>query len=139
MAKFNSANIEQWIADLSASSGEVKYNADYACVTDADGSIMGDAALFLAIRHADIKENEDIYAWYDDFGRTQLPPGGYHPSEVIITRFTGIPLEDACKLIWSPLLFDDSFPEDKMTAKLFVEVLKTYLRTGDVDWRGAVS
>lgn len=130
----NNPAIAQWIEDLSNKSFEVRYNPDYSCVTAEDGVIMGDAALFLAIRHANINTNAEIYDWYDKFGRTEVPPGGYHPSEVIIQKFTGIPLEDACKLVWPPLLFDEDFPSDKLTAALFVKVLKDYLSSGEVDW-----
>lgn len=130
----NQINVNLWIEDLLSPPDGLQFNPDYACVTDERGRPMGDAALFLAYRQANINNRDDIYAWYDNFSKTAIPPGGYHPSEVILNVFAGIPLADACKLIWSPLLFLEDFPPEKLNAKLFVSVLRHYLKTGEVEW-----
>jgi len=128
----DTAVIKQWIADLKDKDFGIAYNADYTCIVNDDGNIAGDAALFLAIRHADINDNMDVFDWY---AKLPIPEGGYHPSECVVTLFTGIPLEDACKLMWQKDLYEADYNTEDMKAADFVKVLNAYLKTGEVDWK----
>jgi len=125
------AAIKQWIADLNDKKFGIEFNSEYMCILNDKGNIAGDAALFLAIRNADIKENSDVFAWYE---KLKIPKGGYHASEVVVTMFTGIPIEDACKLMWPHILYSNGYDTENMSAKEFVTVLKHYLDSGVVDW-----
>lgn len=129
--KLNNAVIKQWIADLNDKKFGVRFNSEYMCILDDDGNIAGDGALFLAMRNADIKEDHDVFPWYE---KLPIPKGGYHASEVVVSMFTGIPIEDACKLMWPTVLYSHDYDTENMSTKEFVTVLKHYLDSGDVDW-----
>ncbi|MFM7012604.1 MAG: hypothetical protein ACKO0Z_25275 [Betaproteobacteria bacterium] len=136
--KLNESVIAQWRQDLLDRSMGIRFNADYSCVLDEDGTIMGDAAMFLVYRYAEMNEDKDIFIWYERASEN-LPgmkdlAAGYHDSEIIVTYFTGIPLEDACKLLWPTVLINQEYDLSKLTAKDFVSVLDVYLETGIVDW-----
>lgn len=134
----NEPVIKQWREDLLDRSMGIRFNADYSCVLDENDVIMGDAAMFLVYRNADLVEDRDIFRWYENVvaripGMKDLA-AGYHDSELIVTHFTGIPLADSCKLMWPTVLLNQDFDLTKLTTKDFVNVLDVYLETGIVDW-----
>lgn len=126
--------IKQWIEDLLDEDFGIKFNADFVCVKQGKrGKLMGDGSLFLAYRQAEVKTDAELVEW---IGALKLPDGGYHPSEVIVNLFTGIPIEDACSLMWPSALWTTEY--ENPTAKDFVRVLQNYLVTGEVDWLLAI-
>lgn len=126
--------IKQWIEDLNDDDFGIKFNADFVCVQQGRrGKLMGDGSLFLAYRQANVQSDKELVEWIGDL---KLPDGGYHPSEVIVNLFTGIPLEDACALMWPSALWTTEY--ENPTAKDFVRVLQNYLVTGEVDWLLAI-
>ena len=126
--------IKQWKKDLLDAEFGITFNCDYAVITNDDGNLEGDASLFLAYRYADINNDSQLLDWYESASK-RVPAGGYHISEVIVAEFTGIPLDDACKLMWPQVLIDrEGFDLSKITPKQFIAVLDVYLKTAIVDW-----
>lgn len=124
------AIINEWLNDLKDSSFEVKFNMDYGCILNTRGKIEGDAALFLAIRHAPIQHNNEIHEWYADY----IPPKGYSTPEAIVSQFTNIPIDHARELFWSKDLLNWPGELSHIRARMFVQVLEAYMETGKVLW-----
>lgn len=135
MATLKRAVINQWIDDLLDPYFNIKYNSDYFCTTvGRKKKLMGDAALFLAYRQADVQSDAELFEWIN---KLKIPAGGYDQSEYIVSLFTNIPLEDACKFMWPKVLWNAA-PDYEPTAADFVKVLRHYLKTKEVDWGVAV-
>lgn len=138
----NMPAINDLITDLLDPDFEIKFNPAYTCILDENDVICGDASLFLAIRHAPIQNNSDIFAWYE----TVVTPEdeAYTASDVVFSMYTGIPLETARELLYPrvPVEFIGTSPrvdayghlDFDFTAKEFVKVLRGYLKTNVVDW-----
>lgn len=123
--------IERWIEDLDDPDFGIVFNADYPIALTPRGKVTGDAALYLAIRNADV-DPEDIFRWYETLKKERRT---YHSSDYIVNMFTNIPLEVANKLMYpQELLNDPQFEMTRIKAKYFVEVLKVFLNTGVVAW-----
>lgn len=134
MSNLKTAIIDQWKKDLLDAEFGIKFNCDYAVITNDDGNLEGDASLFLAFRHAEITDDNQLLDWYESVSK-RVPVGGYHISDVIVADYTGIPLDDACKLMWPQVLIDrPDYELSQITPKQFIAVLNVYLETGIVDW-----
>lgn len=135
MATLKRAVINQWIEDLLDPTFGIKYNSDFLCTTfGRKKKLMGDAALFLAYRQADVQSDAELIEWINTLS---IPDGGYDPSEYIVNLFTNIPLEDACKFMWPKVLWNAA-PDYEPSASDFVKVLQGYLKTKEVDWSLAI-
>lgn len=134
MSNLKTAVINQWKKDLLDAEFGIKLNCDYAVITNDEGNLEGDASLFLAFRHAEIADDNQLLDWYEGVSK-RVPVGGYHISDVIVADYTGIPLDDACKLMWPQVLIDrPDYELSQITPKQFIAVLDVYLETGIVDW-----
>jgi hypothetical protein len=124
--------IAQWVEDLSDPDFGVVFNADYPIALTKRGKVTGDAALYLAIRNADV-DPSDIFRWYETLKKERRK---FHSSDYIVNMFTGIPLDTANKLMYPRELLDDpQFDMLRIKPKYFLEVLDVYLKTGVVDWK----
>jgi hypothetical protein len=122
--------ITQWIEDLRDPDFGIVFNADYPIALTSRGKVTGDAALYLAVRNADV-DPKDIFRWYEQL----VIPKGYHSSDVIVSMFTGMPLDTAHKLMYPQALLDDpNFEMTRLKSRYFIAVLDVYLKTGVIDW-----
>ncbi len=113
----NMAVIEQWKLDLKDRSFP-KFNMDYEVIEHPSREYEGDAALFLAYRHAD---KTNLSKWYEN-----------KRSYEIVTAFTGIPLAHAKALLNPP--DGDGVDYTLIKPEHFIQVLDLYLDTGMVTW-----
>jgi hypothetical protein len=124
--------VEQWIEDLRDPDFGVVFNADYPIALTSRGKVTGDAALYLAIRNADV-DTDAIFRWYEELKKDRRK---YHSSDYIVNMFTNIPLDSAHKLMYPQVLLDDpQFEMTRIKPRYFIEVLQVYLKTGVVDWK----
>jgi hypothetical protein len=125
--------IAQWRADLIDNDFGIVFNADYSIITNADGKMEGDAALFLAYRNANITSDDQLVKWYEAHPQVSLDED-MTISERIVRDFTGIPIEDARKLMWPQALLDADYDLSKITPQQFLQILDMYLGTGTINW-----
>lgn len=109
--------IDQWKLDL-VDPLFPKFNMDFEIIEHAKREYEGDAALFLAYRHA---SNPDLKIW-------MLHKRSYE----IITEFTDIPLKDARALVNPP--DGDNVDYTYIKVGSFIQVLDLYLDSGLVTW-----
>lgn len=123
--------VKQWKDDLRMTEGVPRFNMDYPIIEhegkpDDAERFEGDPGLFLAWHYAvgqDIENDTKLSEWMST-----------RSTEEMITRFTGIPADDAYQLLNPEALWKRNYPTRKLTPHQFVAVLDLYLETGHVLW-----
>lgn len=123
----NKKVIARWRADLlNTDASRPRFNIDYP-VLEHEGTdpsrFEGDPGFILAYTYAEIKDDSELSEWMVD-----------KQTEALIHHWTGIPIEDAKKLVEPKRLWDENYPTRDLTAKQFVMVLDKYLESGRVLW-----
>lgn len=126
-AIMNKKVITRWRADLlSEDTHRPRFNMDYP-ILEHEGSdpsrFEGDPGFILAYTYADVKDDSELSGWMAD-----------KQTEALIHHWTGIPVEDAKKLVEPKRLWEVNYPTRTITAKQFVMVLDKYLESGHVLW-----
>lgn len=124
----NKKVIQRWRTDLlSDDTTRPRLNMDYP-ILEHEGTdpsrFEGDAGFILAYTYADITDDKELSEWMSD-----------KSTEALIHHWTGIPLEDAKKLLEPRELWAVNYPVENITAKQFVRVLDKYLESGHVLWQ----
>jgi hypothetical protein len=136
MVKKNDAIIKQWIEDLLDEDLPIRFNADYGLFVDEDGSMQGDAALFLVYRHAKIDKENDFVDYYYSLSKKISEDAEIQDlSSNWVHAITDIALEDAVELchgLPEHLAKDHNY--EALEPEMFVKVLKHYIKYGVVDW-----
>lgn len=129
----NKKVIERWRIHL-LDRESPRFNIDYPILEhegrDGDPKrFEGDPGFILAYftELPGVENDTQLSAWMSD-----------KQTEVLINIWTGIPLDDARKLVEPSALWQVNYPTRSITAKQFVSVLDTYLETGLVLWEKVI-